>query len=83
MHSRQASQLHSGALIKQTTLLAKLDWSRSKLNNYRKRDASFPKPIKEGNSRQAAVYYVLAEVEAWLNTKMASRSAANDGEWQE
>lgn len=57
-----------------------LSLSRSGLNNLKKRDPSFPTPIKDGNARQASVYYVLAEIEAWLDAKMAARNTSNAGE---
>ena len=62
------------ALIKQPAVCAMIDKSRSGLDKLKKRDPTFPKPIKDGDSRQAAVYYVLAEVEAWINAKMAARN---------
>ena len=40
------------------------------------KDPAFPKPIKDSSARQAAAYYVVAEVETWLQTKIAQR----DGE---
>jgi prophage regulatory protein len=45
------------------------------LDKLRKKDPTFPKPIKDGDTRQAAAYYVLAEVEAWLRTKIEARDA--------
>lgn len=63
------------ALIKQSAVFAMLSLSRSGLAKLRKRDPSFPKPIKQGSARQAAVYYVRAEVEAWLAAQMALRAA--------
>lgn len=60
-------------LIKQTAVYTLLAISRSGLAKLRKRDPSFPLPVKDGTSRQAAVYYVRAEVEAWLANKLAKR----------
>lgn len=60
-------------LIKQPAVCAMLAKSRSGLDKLRKRDPLFPKPIKDGDSRQAAVYYVLAEVEAYIAAKLAAR----------
>lgn len=65
------------ALIKQPAVCNMLSLSRSGLDKLKKRDPSFPKPLKEGHSRQAAVYYVMAEIEAWLVAKMAARDVAN------
>lgn len=64
------------ALIRQPALCEWLDLSRSGLDKLRKKDHSFPKPIKDGDSRQAAAYYVVAEVEAWLQAKIDARDAA-------
>lgn len=66
----------SKALIRQTALCNWLDLSRSGLDKLRKKDPTFPKPIKDGETRQAAAFYVVAEVEAWLRTKIAERDAA-------
>lgn len=63
-------------LITQTKLINGLDLTRSGLEKLRTKDPSFPKPIKDGESRQAAVYYVMAEIEAWLAAKIAARDAA-------
>jgi prophage regulatory protein len=63
-------------LIRQPALCAWLDLTRSGLEKLRKKDSTFPKPIKDGETRQAAAYYVVAEVEAWLSSKIAARDAA-------
>lgn len=67
------------ALVRQTALLEWLDLSRSGLDKLRKKDPSFPKPIKDGDSRQAAAFYVVEEVEAWLKAKIEARDAAQAG----
>lgn len=64
------------ALIRQPALCAWLDLSRSGLDKLRKKDPTFPRPIKDGDARQAAAYYVVAEVEAWIASKVAARDAA-------
>jgi len=64
------------ALIRQTALCIWLDLSRSGLDKLRKKDPSFPKPIKDGQARQAAAFYVFSEVEAWLQAKIVERDAA-------
>lgn len=61
-------------LIKQPAVCAMLSMSRAGFDKLKKRDPTFPKSIKDGESRQAAVYYVLAEVEAWIAAKMAARN---------
>lgn len=63
-------------LIRQPALCTWLDLTRSGLDKLRKKDPSFPKPLKDGDARQAAAYYVVAEVEAWLESKIAARDAA-------
>lgn len=63
----------SKGLIRQPSLCQWLDVTRSGLAKLRAKDPSFPKPIKDGESRQAAAYYVVAEVEAWLQSKIAAR----------
>lgn len=68
-HDSESTQI----LIKQTALYSLLAISRSGLAKLKKRDPSFPKPVKDGSTRQAAVYYVRAEVEAWLANKLATR----------
>tara|TARA_R110001592_G_scaffold8535_1_gene46578 strand:+ start:2159 stop:2398 length:240 start_codon:yes stop_codon:yes gene_type:complete len=60
-------------LIRLGTLASMLDLSRSGFDKLRLRDPSFPVPIKDGETRQAAVFFVAAEVESWLKAKMAQR----------
>lgn len=50
--------------------------SRSGLDKLRAKDPNFPKPWKDGTDRQARVYFVRAEVEAWLRAKLEARSAS-------
>nr|WP_223502884.1 transcriptional regulator [Pseudomonas sp. BF-R-24] len=64
----------SKGLIRQPALCQWLDVTRSGLAKLRAKDSSFPKPIK-GDSRQAAAYYVVAEVDAWLSAKIQARDA--------
>jgi len=64
------------ALIRQPALCEWLDLSRSGLDKLRKKDPTFPKPIKDGEARQAAAYYVLAEVDVWLKAKIEARDEA-------
>jgi prophage regulatory protein len=63
------------ALIRQPALCSLLDLSRSGLDKLRKKDPTFPKPLKDGASRQAAAYYVVIEVEAWIRAKIDARDA--------
>jgi prophage regulatory protein len=61
------------ALIRQTALCEWLDLSRSGLDKLRKKDSTFPKPIKSGDSKQAAAFYVVSEIDAWLASKIQAR----------
>lgn len=70
------SNIPNKALIRQPKLCEWLDLTRSGLDKLRKKDPTFPKPIKDGESRQAAVYYVVAEVDAWLRARIKARDAA-------
>ncbi|EPG5769536.1 helix-turn-helix transcriptional regulator [Pseudomonas aeruginosa] len=56
-------------LISHASLQHCFDKSRSGLEKLRESDPSFPRPIKFGPSKQAGVYFVVAEVEAWLESK--------------
>lgn len=48
---------------------------RDKLNRLEKEDPSFPKSIKDGKSRQSAVYYDYQEIFVWYeNWKECSRA---------
>lgn len=64
---------HKKYLISHATLQRCFDKSRSGLKKLRESDLSFPCPIKFGQSKQAAVYFVVAEVEAWLEKKTLER----------
>jgi prophage regulatory protein len=74
-----ASPSTHAALVKQPNLCLELDMTRSGLSKLIKRDPTFPRPIKDGQSRQSAVYYVRAEINSWLAARIAARDAANDG----
>lgn len=74
MHLNYAPQ--TKGLIRQPKLCLWLDITRSGLEKLRKKDLSFPRPLKDGDTRQAAAYYVVAEVEAWLESRIAARDAA-------
>lgn len=63
-------------LIRQPALCQWLDVTRSGLAKLKAKDPSFPKPIKDGDARQAAAYYVVAEVDTWLQSKIAARDKA-------
>lgn len=61
------------ALIPQTEVCKTIGQSRSGLDKLRKKDPSFPKPIKFSNTRQATAYYVVDEINAWLAAKIKAR----------
>ena len=74
--------MHSGSfvansLVRKTAVCQKLGLTRSGLDKLRSRDPSFPKPIKSSERRQSAAYFVAAEVDAWLQRKVAERDADN------
>jgi predicted DNA-binding transcriptional regulator AlpA len=50
-----------------------LSVERDKLNKLVKTDPSFPRPIKEGASRQAAVYFDHSELIEWWEVKKQAR----------
>ncbi|KXS37461.1 MAG: hypothetical protein AWU55_2337 [Halomonadaceae bacterium T82-2] len=63
-------------IISKPSLCRSWDMTRSGLDKLSKNDPTFPRPIKFGQTRQAGCYFVVAEVEAWLEAKMAERGAA-------
>lgn len=76
MHSEHP--LIKQSLISQTDVFKAIGRSRSGLGKLRKQDQTFPKPIKLGDSRQASVYYVVAEINEWLASKIQDRDAENN-----
>ena len=52
-----------------------LDVSRESLRHIVRTDASFPRPIKTGESKQASVYFDYAELVAWHNGQKQSPAA--------
>ena len=65
------------ALIRQTALCDWLDLSRSGLDKLRKKDPTFPRPLKDSTTRQAASYFVVSEIQSWLQSKIEARDTAN------
>lgn len=59
-------------LIKRKELCQALGFSTTALDDLIKRDPSFPRPIKMGESRQAAVMFRLNEVDSWLTQRQKS-----------
>ena len=70
-----ASPFIDQALIPQPEVCKAIGQTRSGLDKLRKKDPTFPKPIKFGDTRQAAAYYVVAELNAWLARKIKERDA--------
>lgn len=64
------------ALIRQPEVCKAISQTRSGLEKLRKKDPTFPKPVRFGDTRQSAVYYVIEEVNAWLQTKIEARDKA-------
>lgn len=63
------------ALIAKPDVYKAIGQTRSGLDKLRKKDPTFPKPIKFSDSRQAAAYYVIAELNTWLAAKIKARDA--------
>lgn len=55
---------------------AKVRRTPSGVDKLRARDPSFPKPFKDGTDRRARVYFVAAEVDAWVRRKLDAREVA-------
>ena len=64
------------ALMTMAELASYLRRTRSGVDKLRARDVSFPKPLKDGTDRRARVYFVRAEVDAWLRGKLENRAEA-------
>lgn len=62
-------------LISQKQLAEMLSMSVDTMRKLQKSDANFPKPLKCGTTRQAPVFYDVAEALRWIETK---KSASND-----
>ncbi|XWO58105.1 AlpA family phage regulatory protein [Pseudomonas luteola] len=63
------------SLIPQPEVCKMLGQTRSGIDKLKKKDPTFPKPIKFSKSRQAACYYVRSEVQTWLRAKIDARDA--------
>lgn len=57
-------------------LAAHIRRSRSGVDKLRARDSSFPKPMKVGEDRRSRVYFVKAEIDAWIMSKLQQRGVA-------
>lgn len=63
-------------LMTMAELALHLRRTRSGVDKLRVRDATFPKPFKDGDNRRARIYFVRAEVDSWLRGKLDSRAEA-------
>ncbi len=52
--------------------------TQSGLNKLRNKDATFPKPVKTNDLRQARPRCELAEMEEWIRLKKAARNTRED-----
>lgn len=50
-----------------------LSFKADKLHKMVKTDPAFPRPIKEGTTRQASVYFDRVEIEEWWEKKKRER----------
>jgi prophage regulatory protein len=57
-------------------IAAELRRDLSTVDRLRSHDASFPKPLKEGTARQSRIYFVRAEFNAWLQSRLERREVA-------
>ncbi|WP_421525669.1 helix-turn-helix transcriptional regulator [Pseudomonas yamanorum] len=64
-------------LIRTKYVLTLLSIGRTTLFRLRRQDGTFPKPIKDSTARAAATYYVLSEIEAWIQKRMDDRTSSN------
>jgi len=63
-------------LITHQNLCRAFDMTRSGIAKLRQNDPSFPRPLKFSDSQQATCYFPVAEVNDWLEAKLAERGAA-------
>lgn len=49
--------------------------SRDRLGKYVKDDPTFPRPIKEGNSRQSPVYFDTKSIQLWWYDKLEKQNS--------
>ena len=63
--------------IKFKTVCDLLDISRESLRHIVRNDASFPRPIKEGDAKQSPVFFDYAELLEWHNNKKQSLTVSD------
>ncbi len=69
-------QSEERVLIKMSDVCTLLSVTRNTVHVYGKRFPDFPKPVKTGETRQSAVFYVKSEVQAWIKSRMDQRETA-------
>lgn len=67
------NQSEIGLMVRKPTLCRVLDMSPSGLEKLLAKDLTFPRPIKNGTSRQSGCYFLMEEVRVWLSAKAAAR----------
>lgn len=65
-------------LIRFKSVCEKLCLSRNGLHRLIMRDPTFPKAIKFSSARQANIYFVLQEVEDWIESKKDLQEERHD-----
>lgn len=60
-------------LISQPRLINAFDMTRAKFYRLRKSDPTFPKPIKQSNTKQASAHFIVDEIQAWMKTRADER----------
>lgn len=62
-------------MVRSSEVSQMLSMSARAFKGLRESDASFPKPVKTSQHRQAVAFFVVSEVEAWLKDKIEQRNA--------
>lgn len=70
---RQPSTPIKPARIRKCDAAKLLGVSRNGLHLLQQRDPTFPKEIKDGSTKQAPAYFIMAEIDAWLAAQIAKR----------
>lgn len=76
MNEEQKSSASDRTLIRTSEVCKMLGVTRNTVHRFRAKFPNFPKPIKDGEARQAPTYFVKAEIEDWIKTRMDQRDAA-------
>ena len=66
-------------LLRKQSLCRVLDMSASGLDKLLAKDPSFPRPLKHGETRQSAAYFVAEEVRQWVADQAARRDDGQPG----